>query len=266
MPYLRKKGKYFLLVEGVRDPESKKVKQKVLKYYGLGKPDQPTIDLDIILHGPDNKDKDEYIKWPKDKMKAYADMYSGYELKDGQAKAIVMVQDKYYVVTGVETGPLHITTVRMVEVVPSNQYNGKTLEYFMLNHKGPNFYWGLKFMVDHPEGFKCFVIIPGGKSLVLVNETIYEKYMQRIGKIAKEYNTETPLPNIEKVVSDGNTGVLRQVQEESGHNGRQGNDQQDQEGRQKDIQGPMPRLCRDGLQDNGESVAPTTERGDGDAK
>jgi len=46
MAFLRKKGKYYQLVHGVRDPDTKKVKQKVVKHYGKDKPSEEQVNMD----------------------------------------------------------------------------------------------------------------------------------------------------------------------------------------------------------------------------
>jgi hypothetical protein len=108
-------------------------------------------------------------------------------------------------------------------------------------------------MVDNESGFRFYVIIPGGKSLVLVNEIIFVEYMKRISKI---YNTGTPLPNIEqlKVISNDNNGTMHEVQGAGSDKEREGDSNIEQ---QAHDQGAMPRLRDNGVQDPGESVEPS---------
>lgn len=51
MAYLRKKRDYYYLVQGIRDPETKKVKQVTLKYYGHNKPTEEQLQEDIAELG-----------------------------------------------------------------------------------------------------------------------------------------------------------------------------------------------------------------------
>lgn len=62
MSYLRKKGKYWSLVEGGRDPETGKVRQKVLKYYGAEKPENFQLAKDIAGLGLGTTDGEPAVK------------------------------------------------------------------------------------------------------------------------------------------------------------------------------------------------------------
>jgi len=152
MPYLRQKGKYWVLVDGHRDPATKKVKQRVLKYYGPEKPSQDVVDRDIQT----NRVPEERTISIED-FEKYKPLISSYTLSLNRSKGLVNLDNRQYVIVG----GLYAGTYQelyLAEVVPVEKYRGISFSYNELLLAGKHLYAGLKF---HNIDGKDYVIKAG---------------------------------------------------------------------------------------------------------